>query len=329
MKTVAAFAGRDFLVLRSYRFALASDFGWGVVNLLVYFFISRLIGLPVEDLGAAAGYFEFVVAGIVASLVLGAVTTETSDRIREEELTGTLEIVVAQPVRAELLALGYAAFPVMFALVRVLLYLVIAITFLDFDAASADWIGVGAVLLASAAGFLALGIVAAAVTIVFKRGGRVADLAVFAMTFLGGALFPISTFPSWLEPLGRMMPTRFAFDGLREALFAGEGWLNDVAVLGGVAAVALPLSLWIFDRAVESQARRLAGAILGSRYEPSTPARGCRLPARRRGPRTRPAEDERNLRPERDRRAFLGAARRGEAAGRDRGGDAGRVRRRA
>lgn len=255
MKTVAAFAERDLLVLRSYRFALPYDLGWGVANLLVYFFISRLIGVPAEDLGAAPGYFEFVVAGIVASLVLGAATTEIGERVREEELTGTLEMVVAQPVRAELLAFGYAAFPVLFALARVLVYLLIAIVLLDFSAANADWIGVGAVLLASAAGFLALGIVAAAVTVVFKRGGRVADLAVFAMTFLGGALFPISTFPSWLEQLGRVMPTRFAFDGLRAALFAGEGWLDDVAVLGGVAAVALPLSLWIFARAIERAKR--------------------------------------------------------------------------
>ena len=255
MRIVAAFALRDLLLLRSYRFALAYDLGWGVAQLLVYYFISRLIGVPTEDLGAAPSYFEFVVAGIFGTLVLGAATSEIGERIREEELTGTLEMVVAQPVRSALLALGYAGFPITFALVRVLLYLLVAILFLDFAAADADWVGVAAVLIASAASFLAIGIVAAAVTVVYKRGGRIAGLAIFAMTFFGGALFPISALPSWLEPVGRAMPTRFSFDGLRQALFAGEGWLRDVAALSGVSVVALPLSLWIFSLAIERAKR--------------------------------------------------------------------------
>lgn len=250
MNTFLTIARRDLSLKRSYRLALVHDLFWGIVQLFVYFFISRVVGTPEEDLGAAPSYFAFALAGILMGLVIGSVTSEIADRIREEELTGTLELVVAQPVRNAELALGYAAFPIAFALARVVLYVGIAIVFLDLPAGGTDWIGVAAVLLAAAAGFLALGIVAAATTVVFKRGGRIADLGIFAMIFLGGALFPVAALPGWLEPLGHVMPTRFAFDGLRDALFAGEGWLGEVAALGAMAAVAVPTSLWLFDRAL-------------------------------------------------------------------------------
>jgi hypothetical protein len=51
------------------------------------------------------------------------------------------------------------------------------------------------------------------------------------------------------------MPTRFAFDGLRGALFESGGWEADAAVLLAIAVVAAPISVWIFGRSL-SHAKR-------------------------------------------------------------------------
>lgn len=250
MSALATLARRDFQLARSYRLAVPHDIGWGVVELLIYFFISRVVGSPDESLGTAPSYFAFALAGILMGLVIGSSTGEIAARVREEELTGTLELVVAQPVRSAELALGYAAFPIAFALARVALYLTIAVVFLDVPAGEADWVGVAAVLVASALAFLALGVVAAAATVVFKRGGTIAELVIFGMTFVSGALFPIAALPAWLEPVGNAMPTRFAFDGLRDALYGGRGWSAEVGILLAMALVAVPAALWLFDRAI-------------------------------------------------------------------------------
>jgi ABC-type multidrug transport system permease subunit len=255
VSTLATLARRDLLLARSYRLAIAYDIGWGVVEVIIYFFISRVVGAPEEELGAAPSYFGFALAGILMGLVIGSATSAIAQRIREEELTGTLEMVVAQPVRSDALALGYATYPIAFALLRVFLILTLAVAFLDLSAAEADWVGVAVVMVASAAAFLGLGVVAAAATIVYKRGGTIAELGIFAMIFLGGALFPFSALPDWLEPVGRVVPTRFAFDGLRDALFAGEGWGGDVLALLAIAALAIPASLWVFGRALERAKR--------------------------------------------------------------------------
>jgi len=56
------------------------------------------------------------------------------------------------------------------------------------------------------------------------------------------------------------MPTPFAFAGLRAALFHGDGWAGDAAVLLGFAVVALPVVIWLLTAAI-THARR--GGTLG------------------------------------------------------------------
>ena len=168
-----------------------------MLNLLVYFFISKLVTTGVEDLGSAPSYFSFAVAGIVMSLVIYATSTGVAYRIRDEQLTGTLEILCAQPLRAVDLALGVISFPLGFAVVRAAGYLAIAALALDLDAPDADWAGVLVMLVTAGMAFAPIGILAAAAAIVFKRAMSIAGAIVFAMTFVSGALFPVSVLPEW------------------------------------------------------------------------------------------------------------------------------------
>jgi ABC-2 type transport system permease protein len=252
---LAALARRDFLLTRSYRTGFVFDLGWGTVNVFLYYFISRVVGLsPGADLGAARDYFAFALAGILMSLIVDSASSEIASRLREEQLTGTLELLVAQPVRGVAIAFGTAAFPVAYAVARVFLYLAIAIGVLHLETANADWPGVVAMLLLAGLAFVALGIAAAAVTLVFKKVAIV-GVAIFAMTFVSGALFPLSVLPGWLQPVGRYMPTRPAFEGLRGALYGG-GWARDAGVLAGIAAVGIPLAVLLFDAALAHAKRR-------------------------------------------------------------------------
>lgn len=257
MSALAAFARRDFLIARSYRLPFLADLAWGVIDLVLYYFISKVVGpVPAADLDGAPSYFAFALVGILVSLVIGTATGEIAGRIRSEQLTGTLELLCAQPLRAGRLAAGYAAYPIAFAIVRVAFYFVVAVAFLGLATGSADWVGVVVVLVASALAFFGLGILAAAATIVFKRGDAVVDAAVFAMTFVSGAFFPIAVLPSWAQSIGEVMPTRFAFDGLRQALFEGEGWGTSALVLAGIGAAGIPLAIWVFAAALQHAKRK-------------------------------------------------------------------------
>jgi len=252
-----AMARRDFLVARSYRLPFVADLTWGVIDLVLYFFISKVVGPePGADLQGAPTFFAFVLAGILVSLVIESAMGVISGRVRDEQLTGTLELLCAQPVRNAQLALGYAAFPLAFAVVRVAVYLVIAVVALGFSTDSTDWLGVAVMLVVSGGAFLGLGILAAGATIVFKQGEAIIDAAVFAMVFVSGAFFPLSVLPDWLEPIGRAMPTSFAYQGLRNALFQGGGWGTEAAVLGVIAVVGVPLTVVVFGAALTHAKRQ-------------------------------------------------------------------------
>jgi ABC-2 type transport system permease protein len=106
------------------------------------------------------------------------------------------------------------------------------------------------VLLATGAAMLSIGIATAATVLVVKRGHSLAALAIFGMGLVGGAFFPVSVLPGWLEVIGHVVPTRFAFDGLRSALYTGGGWGTDALVLTAFAVVLLPVALWFFSRAL-------------------------------------------------------------------------------
>jgi ABC-2 type transport system permease protein len=251
-----ALARRDFSVFTSYRFAIGFDLFYGLIDLLVYFFISRTFqDASTADLGGAPDYFSFVLVGIVITLVISAASATIGYRLREEQLTGTLETLVAQPIRSWQIALGMTGWPFTFALARSVFYLVVAWIFLDVDLSNANWAGAIAMLLASGLALLGLGVALGAIVVAFKRGNNIIGFVALGLGFIGGAFFPLEVLPDWLERLGRLVPTRFIFDGMRAALFGGS-WSEDALVLLAYGLFGLPLALWAFSRALEHAKRR-------------------------------------------------------------------------
>jgi ABC-2 type transport system permease protein len=253
---VAALTRRDFDLAQSYRLSLMFDIAWGVIDLLLYFFISKIVGTGAADLGGAPSYFSFAVAGIVMSLVVYATSSEVAYRVRDEQLTGTFEILLAQPLRTVELALGLTSFPLVFAVVRAAGYLLLAALALDLDAPDADWTGVIVLLVTAGLAFAPIGILTAAATLVFKRGTAVAAAIVFAMTFVSGAFFPVEVLPEWLQVIGRVMPTSFAFNGLRNALFEGSDWVGNALALLVFAGIGFPVAVWLLSTAL-AHAKRM------------------------------------------------------------------------
>jgi ABC-2 type transport system permease protein len=252
-----ALARRDYSVFTSYRFAIGFDLLYGLIDLLIYFFISRTFeDASTADLGGAPDYFAFVLVGIVITLVVSAASSTIGYRLREEQLTGTLEALVAQPIRSWQIALGMTGWPFAFALARAAFYLLVAALLLDVDLSHASWAGAILVLLASGLALLGLGVALGALVIAFKRGNNIIGFVSLALGFAGGAFFPLSVLPGWLEFLGKLVPTRFIFDGMRAALFRGGGWSDDALVLLVYSAVGLPLALWAFSRAVQHARNR-------------------------------------------------------------------------
>ena len=247
---VLALVRRDLAIRRIVKFSLALDLVFGVLNLVVFEFIGRVLRDPAPgSVARAGGYFSFASVGIAFFLVIQTATTGITRQIRDEEHSGTLEFVVAQPVGAPSLALGIAGFPFMFATVRAVAYLLLAGA-LGLQTSHANWAGVVAVLLAAAPAMTAIGIVLAAVALLLERGDVLGHFVAFGLGFLSGAYFPVSELAAPLRALSAVLPTRVALDGQRAAL-AGLPWWPSAAALAAFGVVTLPVAIAIFAAALK------------------------------------------------------------------------------
>ena len=170
--------------------------------------------------------------------------------------TASTSAANAPASRVTELAVGLCGLPFAISTVRVAIYLVLGSVAFGLDLSETDWVGFLAMLVTTAVAMSTIGIATAVVVLVLKRGNAVAGLVIFAMSLASGAFFPVSVLPDWIEAIGGVMPTRFAFDGFRSALFAGSGWEDDAALLAGFSLVALPTAVWLFDRGMLHARRR-------------------------------------------------------------------------
>ncbi|MCI4061283.1 ABC transporter permease [Micromonospora sp. R77] len=247
---------RDLTERRGLRLSFLLDLLFGLLNLLVFLFVSRVLTpVPAGGLERAASYFDFVAVGIVFLLVLQAATLQVVARVVTEQRDGTLELLAAQPVPAWSVGLGLAGYPFAFALVRAALYLAVLAGFFGLHVGHADWPGVAVMLALTALCTLPFCVLLMGIGVAVGYGDPAARLLVVALSFLSGTYFPPSVLPHVLHPVCAVLPTRIALDGLRHAL-GGGGWRGAAAVLAGITAVLLPLSAWIFDRALWLGRRR-------------------------------------------------------------------------
>jgi ABC-2 type transport system permease protein len=246
-RAVKALIARDWRIARSYRGALVSDLAFGCLNLAAYYYISRAVKVSVHSgLDGAPNYFAFAAVGVALSVVLQAAIVGVSTRLREEQLTGTLEALCAQPISPCELALGLAGFPFLFAVFRAFVYLLIAGALLGLDFSRCAWAGLVGAFLVTGLALGAVGVCLAALVFVFKRANSVGAIGVFGMSLVGGALFPTQVLPHWLRPLSVIVPTHFAFSAARAALFGQSGWPESILALAGIGVVLGLLSMALF-----------------------------------------------------------------------------------
>ena len=84
-----------------------------------------------------------------------------------------------------------------------------------------------------------LGILAAAITLTFRRGAGVVGLGVAALTLVSGLYFPVGLLPGWLTAAAQANPLAIAAEALREALLGGADW----SAIGPDILILTPLSL--------------------------------------------------------------------------------------
>ncbi len=259
LRVVAAFIRRDFRIHTSYRLSFVLQMSTIFFFLTLYYFLSRIVDQKEfaarQDI--SSDYFGYAAVGLAVLSILQVGLSSFSQKMREEQTTGTFEALMATPASPSLVVLASAVYDLLrstgFAFVLLGTAVVLFGLQLDTDPAS---LGVSAVALVGCLTlFASLGVAVAACTVIFKQTAALSGMVVSALALLGGVYFPIDVLPGALQTLAKILPFTWGLDLVRASLLGGDVNPAQLAGLFGSAAVLLPVAVLGFTLAVR-RARR-------------------------------------------------------------------------
>ena len=257
---VAACLRRDAAEAWSYRLPFLWRFVEMFSALFMLYFLGHLVGdriVTVTGSSLTGGYFGYAVIGTgLVAILHGAITT-FANRLRADQTTGTLEAMLATPTPAWLTVVAGSTYGLLQIIVVELVTLGLAVGLfgLRFNSTPTGILILVPGFVATVACFVAIGLLVAAFTMVFKRGQALGTVIISVFTLLGGVYYPVSLLPRFLRSIGDLLPFTWGLDLIRGSLVFGT---TDLAQLGGLTAcdaVLVPVAIWAFGIAVDRTRR--------------------------------------------------------------------------
>jgi len=249
---VRAIVARDALVTLSYPGNFALTWASILVEVVVAWYISRLVPRPVEAGGVAMTYFQYLAINSAFLRFQTAALNSFAEAIRDAQLTGTLEMVLATPTRLPTLVLSSGLWSFALTALQTIVFLLVAIPF-GLDLSHVNGLTAVVFLVLTVAAVSPLGVLAAALSMVIKKTGPVEWISNASAMLFGGVYLPVSKLPIGLQVIGWCLPITHALNGFRAAA-AGvplERAASDAIWLLIASIVLMPVSLWLFTRSVE------------------------------------------------------------------------------
>lgn len=251
-----SFLVRDFYTETSYRLG----FLVGIVGIFFRAFIFYFLAQLVNDSAAPlltdyhGDYFAFILIGIAFGSYFGTGLTGFTTALRQAQTTGTLESLLMTPTPVSFIIIGSAAWSYTYTTFRVFVYLLIGTLLLGLNLSQANYLAALVVLILSIIAFASIGIIAASLIMVIKRGDPITALFGNLANLVGGVYYPIEILPGWLQWLAKLLPITYALRAMRLSLLNGAGWVElapDLLALVVFCLILFPTSLLIFRAAVE------------------------------------------------------------------------------
>jgi ABC-2 type transport system permease protein len=246
---------RDLHVYLSYRTRLVSQVLTALFSLTLFYYVSRLV--HIKGLSSDS-YFGFVVVGISLISVLYSCFS-IPELVRQELIAGTFDRLLLSPFGAIRSVLAMTLFPMAYSFVLATITLGLGCVVFGLHLHSSTVPLALPVMVLVLFAFLPFGVLFAALTVVIKQGNVGTSWVVAMLSIVGGLYFPVSLLPGWLQTIAKLQPFTAATDLLRHLLVdssLGETPETALLKLIGFAAVLMPVSIFVLDRAIRFGQRR-------------------------------------------------------------------------
>jgi ABC-2 type transport system permease protein len=214
------------------------------ISQIIKFETEQVVGADVKSPAATA-----IVGGWAIQFLLFALSASATSLFRERD-AGIFQRLLASPVtRTQILwskflygvSIGIIQLMVLFFAGRVL-----------FGIEVEKHLGLLVLVCAfAAAACTSFGMLLAAVAPSAEAASGLATFLIMTMSALGGAWFPISLMPQFIQQFSKLTLVYWSMEGFSAVLWAGMSFtqiLPILGILGGITAVVMTIAIWRFNR---------------------------------------------------------------------------------
>ena len=182
----------------------------------------------------APGLLGWAVAmGAVFNAAMPFVTWRTNKLLRRIRLA---------PVRTEALVASRLLVSIAVALIQMGVFLAVGVGLFDLKLTGSWWMAVPLLLCATLA-FMAIGLIAGAISKTAEAASGIANVIIMPMAFLSGSFIPLDQAPGWLQTVSKFLPLGQLNQGLLDTMVRGEGPGAALVPMGALLGFALVFGL--------------------------------------------------------------------------------------
>lgn len=243
MNLILAFATRDALIEKGYKFDYAGKAANLLFQITIFYFLGRII--------KGYDYFSFVLVGLLFSRLFQFWLGVFAENIRMEQYWGTAESLFMSPSRPAALVISSASGKFLMLTVEIALFFAAGKYLLGASIPAAGALMFVPLFLFACLVFSGLGMVAAAFITLYKRGDPVNMFVPVMLDLLSGVYFPVAVLPERIRPVSAYLPTTQMLDAWRAALSGGPACGKALMVLGIWAVLFWVLGILCFNYAFD------------------------------------------------------------------------------
>lgn len=224
-----------------------------IFTVVVYYFLSLLVD---SGPNVAGDYYSFVVVGAVVLRMLDSGLGSFSSTLEATVDQGRLESLLIEPIRWKLIPFGLASWSILTSAITAAFMVLLALP-IGLHVSLTGVVPGTVILVLGIGASHALGIVAAAVKLLSKRGNPFVTIYGMLVVLLCGLMFPVESLPAPLQAASYLLPPTYAIQGVRRTVLpggdqlTGPSTLTSLLALAGFCVIVYPISLWLYGRAVD------------------------------------------------------------------------------
>lgn len=200
----------------------------------------------VEDDSLSA--IQFVTPGLLGWAIASGATFGAATNLVVWRKSGLLRRLRLAPIPTWAVVLARIAVSIAIAIAQAAIFVGVGAGFFGLKL-TGSWPMIIPLLIAGTLAFMAIGLLAGAVSKTEEAAVGIANFVVLPMAFLSGSFFSLDGAPGWIKVVGQGLPLKYLNDGMLSTMVRGEGPSSaslPIAVLLGFAVVVTAIAATLF-----------------------------------------------------------------------------------